>query len=120
MKKIKSSGGLSLLLMLTLLAPIAVIAQTTPPADEPVSSAPADPGTDAAAGTGTPQPTETPVAPEPPPAMEQAAPAAATADTPSHFEALPKPFFKHPFFMLLVFIVVVALVVVVVRRRKAK
>jgi hypothetical protein len=52
MKKIKSSGGLSLLLMLTLLAPIAVIAQTTPPADEPVSSSVADAGSDARVAAG--------------------------------------------------------------------
>jgi hypothetical protein len=118
MMKFKSSGGLSLSLMLMLLAPIAAIAQETPPADEPVSSTAADAGNDAAAAAEAPPTSETPAAPEALPA-EQAAPAA-TGDSPSDLETLPKPFFKHPFFMLLVFIVLVALGWVLVRRSRTK
>jgi hypothetical protein len=118
MMKFKSSGGMALSLMLMLLAPIAASAQETPPGDEPVSSTAADPNSDAAAGAEAPPSAETPAVPEALPA-EQAAPAA-TGDSPSELETLPKPFFKHPFFMLLVFIVLVALGWVLVRRSKTK
>ena len=80
-----------------------------------------------AAGTPTPEPEpasapETPVAapatepaPEPQP-MEQAEPAPAPAEEATE-PALPKPYFKHPFFMLLVFIIIIALIWVLMRRR---
>lgn len=115
MKKIKPSGRLSVLLMLVFLSPIVAIAQTPPPADDPASAAAADTAGDTAVGSETAQPTDAPVQG---PAMEAAAPDAASAK--EHFESLPKPFFKHPFFMLLLFIIAVAVVWVLVRRRKAK
>ncbi len=51
-------------------------------------------------------------------AATEAAPA--PADSVSHFETLPKPFFKRPFVMLFLFIIALALVWVVVRRRRSK
>ena len=84
-------------------------------------------GTRAPEPAATPEPepaaaAETPVAapatePAPEPqAMEQAEPAPAPAEEATE-PALPKPYFKHPFFMLLVFIIIIALIWVLMRRR---
>ncbi len=93
-------------------APVETVVAATPAPEAPAAEAPA------AAAEPAAEPAPEPVA-EPVQAAE-VAPAPAPADSPSHFETLPKPFFKHPFFMLLVFIIAVALVWVLVRRRRTK
>ena len=91
----------------------AVLAQPDAPIEEVIASNAEAPPADAPAAA---EPAPEPAAE----AMTAAEAAPAPAESASHFETLPKPFFKHPFFMLLLFIILVALVWVVVRRSKNK
>lgn len=82
----------------------------------------ADAAPAAAAPEAEPAAVETPAAaptaeqtPEPQ-AMEQSATAVAPEEE-APVSALPKPFFKHPFFMLLVLIILIALIWVLMRRK---
>lgn len=92
-------------------APIATVVAA--PVEAPAAAAP-EPAAAEPAAEPAPEPVAEPVQ------AAEVVPDAAPAESPSHFETLPKPFFKHPFFMLLVFIIVVALVWVLIRRRRKK
>jgi hypothetical protein len=91
-------------------AQLAAEAAPAAAAPEPEAAAAATPAAETPAAAPAAEPAAEPIA------VEQAAPAPAPAEEASA-PALPKPFFKNPFFMLLVFIFGIALVWVLIRRR---
>jgi hypothetical protein len=83
-------------------------------AAEPAPAAAAPDSEAAAAEAPAADPTAQPASE---PAMSEQATPAASPEEESSLAELPKPFFKHPFFMLLVFIIIIALVWTLMRRK---